>query len=224
MSEEIGETFGALAMIYNVISRLFADPLDESMLAGLQTIDSEENVLLSPEDPDWMEGLRLIAGYCRGDQPKQRIVEATGDHSQLFVGPCHLLAPPWASVYLDRGMMYGPSTLQVADTYRRFGLTVPKPGTEPDDHIVFEMGFVAELNQKLQTAIEAGDDASATETTGALHRFVGDHMSVWLVPFLRRIEEHAETDFYRRLAKITRAVTSLEERFAGQLSAELCQA
>jgi TorA maturation chaperone TorD len=224
MFEESGETFGALAMIYSVISRLFAAPPDESMLGGLQTIDSEENVLLSPEDADWTEGLQLIAGYCRGDQPKQRIVEATGDHSQLFVGPGHLLAPPWASVYLDSGMMYGPSTLQVADTYKGFGLTVPNPGTEPDDHIAFELGFVAALNQKLQTAIEAGDEATATETTGALHRFVGDHMAAWLVPFLSRIEEHAETDFYRGLAKITRALTVLEQRFAGQLSVELCQA
>jgi len=224
MSEEIAGAFGTLAMIYDVISRLFADAFDQGMAENLKFMDEDVNLLLIPDDPDWTEGLGQIASYCSGDDVASKVTKAVGDHSQLFVGPGHLPAPPWASVYLDSGMMYGASTLQVADTYKRFGLTVPSPGTEPDDHIAFELGFVAVLNQKLQAAIEAGDYGNAVEMLQALSGFVNDHMAVWLEPFLSRVEEHAETDFYRGLARVTRALTSLEGRFLSQLTVELAHA
>jgi len=223
MSEEIAGTFGALAMIYDVISRLFANALDQGMAESLEFMDEDVNLLLNPDDPDWTEGLCQIASYCRGNDIA-KVLQAIGDHSQLFVGPGHLPAPPWASVYLDQGMMFGASTLKVADMYKRFGLTVPRPGTEPDDHIAFELGFVAVLNQKLQAAIEAGDHGQAAEMLQALSGFVNDHMAVWLEPFLCRVEEHAETDFYRGLARVTRALTSLERRFLSQLTVELADA
>lgn len=221
MVKEIAGTFGTLAMIHNVISRLYADAIHQNMVEGLQSLDEKENLLLIPDDPDWTEGLGQIAAYCRGHNVEQKVLEATGDHSRLFVGPGHLLAPPWASVYLDTGTMYGPSTLKVADTYKRFGLTVPNPGTEPDDHIAFEMAFVAALYQKVQSEVEAGDFADAAENTEALSKFVNDHLSVWLTPFLSRIEEHAETEFYCGLAKVTRALAALDQRFISHLLSEL---
>ena len=77
------------------------------------------------------------------------------------------------------------------------------------------------LNQKLQAAVEAGDCGDSVEMSQALSSFVNDHMAVWLEPFLSKVEEHAETDFYRGLARVTRALTSLEERFLSQLTLEL---
>lgn len=216
--EDATQTFAALAVICDSMARLFAAPPDKAMVEVLREIDSEDTLCLNSEDPDWGAGLHLVAGYCKREGIEQCVLDATGDHSRLFVGPTHVLAPPWSSVYLDDGRLSGPTAQRVAQLFRQHGLQVPKPGQEPADHISYELEFVGELSRRIQASIQAGDCEAARGTAKTLREFCDDSLLPWLEPFLGRVEEHAETDYYRGLAKITRSLVALELGFVVHLS------
>ncbi|MHC4451504.1 MAG: TorD/DmsD family molecular chaperone, partial [Planctomycetota bacterium] len=61
-------------------------------------------------------------------------------YAKLFLGPFEVLAPPYASHYLERdGGILGPVSLAVADAYAEAGVG---PGTGPrdaPDHIAHEL-------------------------------------------------------------------------------------
>jgi TorA maturation chaperone TorD len=218
---EVSETFAALSAVSALLSRLFAAPPDEEIFRALQDIDSEESTLLNEEDPDWAEGLRLLAEFCRGDAPEQRMLDVIAEHSRLFVGPGHVQAPPWASVHLDTGMLHGPSSQKILAAYRAAGLQPPKPDQEPPDDIAIELDFVAELNKRIAEALVKTDFAAVSQNLSTLRDFLDNYVASWLDPFLKLVEKHAETDFYLGLTKVARAGVALQQAFANRLAAEL---
>lgn len=215
--DEIGETLGLLAAMCRVVGALFARSPDTDTIVSLRDVDAEDNLALNPEDPEWAEGLRLLGGYCCQADLERARLGATGDHSNLFVGPTHVLAPPWSSIYLNERTLFGAATAQVGETYRRFGLQVPNRGQEPEDHIAFELEFVAEMDRRVQSALEREDPVTACEDLAALDDFLVGHVQVWLGRFLSLVEEQAETAFYRGLAKITRSLVAMEAQHVSEL-------
>ncbi len=216
--DEIGETFGLLAAMCRAAGTLFARSPDTSTILSLRNLDGEDSLALAREDPGWAEGLRLLAGYCRQTDVEKAVLDATGDHSTLFVGPTHVLAPPWSSIYLNEGRLFGAATAQVSETYRRFGLQVPNRGQEPEDHIAFELEFVAEMDRRVQRSLERGDVRTAGADLAALDDFLVGHLQVWLGHLLGLVEEKAETAFYGGLAKMTRSLVAMEAQRVAELS------
>lgn len=99
---------------------------------------------------------------------------------------------PFESVYrTDDRTMFGPTTLEVRETYHRWGEAVPDEGKQPDDHIGFELSFVASLL--------ARDDASATAAASA---FLEEHVLTFAPFYLETVKERAQTPFYREVAKV----------------------
>jgi TorA maturation chaperone TorD len=210
---EVAETFVALAAISHAISKLYAAAPDAETLAGLHEMDSEDELLLSPDDPEWAEGLHLLAGYCRGGSRPKKALDAIADHSRLFLGPGHVLAPPWSSVYLDAGALNGPTTRKVAQLYKKYGLQGANPEREPEDHIGCELQFIGQLDRRIAEALADERDEDAYQTACELREFCVDHLRLWLEPFSQAILKNAETDFYRGLAKATKALVALQRQF-----------
>ena len=58
------------------------------------------------------------------------------EYRRLFVGPGHLPAPPWGSVYTDREcVVFGEATLALRAWMRRVGVARPADVRPPEDHI-----------------------------------------------------------------------------------------
>jgi len=218
---DVSDTFAALSAISSLLSGLFAAPPDENMFVTLQDLDSEESVLLNDEDPDWTQGLWLLAGYCRGSDPRQRLLTVIGDHSRLFVGPTHVYAPPWASVHMNIGLLQGPATQEILAAYRSAGLQPLNADQEPPDHIAVELDFVAELDRRIAEATGKGDLGTASQSIAALRGFLGSYVDPWLDRFLDLVEKHAETDFYRGLGRVTRAAVAMQRAFSVGLAPAL---
>lgn len=101
---------------------------------------------------------------------------------------------PFESVYrTDDRTMFGPTTLEVRETYHRWGEAVPEEGRQPDDHIGFELSFVASLL--------ARNDAQAT---AAASSFLEEHLMTFAPLYLETLMERAQTSFYREVANIAR--------------------
>ncbi len=128
------------------------------------------------------------------------------DHAKLFVGPFKLLAPPYGSVYLEGGRkVMGESTLDAERRYRTAGLKLSRQVKEAPDHIAIELEFMYYLIFEEIEAINRSDYQSAMGFLKAQQAFLQDHLGAWTPAFAKKVEENAETDFYRNLAKVLRA-------------------
>lgn len=92
------------------------------------------------------------------------------DAMHLFGTLGRPLAEPHESVWLSREhLLFEEQTLQVRACYRRYGLGLVDQGREPDDHIGFELLFLAELLGLLAGAWEEMAPHERTEPTQPPH-------------------------------------------------------
>ena len=111
--------------------------------------------------------------------------EAEYAFNRLFVGPQPPVAPPYASVYLDREpQLMGASTMQVREFYLSMGLAVPAQGSMPDDHIAFELDSWRSLCALCRQPLEPEVKQSVL---AAKRWLIRDHMGAWVPLFVRRV-------------------------------------
>lgn len=102
--------------------------------------------------------------------------------NRLFVGPRALLAPPFASVYLEpEPQLMGRSTLNVRYLYQMMGLTSPWQNSLPDDHLGLEL----DAYYQLQTVLSQVDSA---ELKALREYFLLGHLNRWLPQFINRVK------------------------------------
>lgn len=129
------------------------------------------------------------------------------EFSRLFLGPFGVLAPPYGSVYLDGGRsLMGQSTADVVDRYKREGLDVAEDFHDAPDHVAAELEFVYFLHLKALQAAEDGRGDAASRYRDKRRQFLMEHLGAWISDLEKRIEENAQTEFFKDL---TRAVTVL---------------
>lgn len=191
--------------------------------------------LLRPPDQDLVDRLADPGLWeqwpLRGDEwtdrgvdlMRQALVDGAGeslddlrrDHQRLLLGPGHVLASPYESVYLsEEHLIFEEQTLSVRRCYARFGLQSPMLNREPDDHIGLELDFLGQLCQLALDGLDAGHDDVVHVVEGAIGDFLREHLLLWVHGFLDRLETGAVTRFHRGLALLTRgAVQQLRTAF-----------
>ena len=104
-----------------------------------------------------------------------------------------LRASPCESVWLDEdGLAMQEPMFEVRRDYARRGLQAPDWRVRPDDHLVFQLQFVAAL-------LEESNGAALAEAA----RFLDDHTLRWLPDFAGRVAQRAATPLYAALAVLT---------------------
>lgn len=141
------------------------------------------------------------AGFCLGST-------ASGWHecnwckleyqfNRLFVGPDTVVAPPYASFYLEaQPRLFGETTLQVRTFYAKHGFLVPGNNSVPDDFLPYELDAALALRHLLRQSLDERVQASYTW-------FVCEHMGAWLPPFgqrVRTVSDQLEAPIYLSLA------------------------
>lgn len=152
-------------------------------------------------DEKLLEKLRnskeLVGEVC--DELKTLVV----DFSRLFVGPFKLLAPPYGSIYLEHSQtIMGDSTIDVRERYRQEGLKIDLK--EAPDHIAIELEFMYFLGFQEIEAIGNSDTKKAKSYLRKQADFLDIHLCKWVPQFTDKIEQGAQTEFYKNLAKITK--------------------
>ena len=135
----------------------------------------------------------------------------TVDYARLFVGPYELLAPPYGSVYLDgERQIMGDSSLEARNKYREAGLDTSTDFRDPPDHITAELEFMYFLIFKEVEAIGNSDIEATLRFIEKQRAFLREHLGAWVFDFAESIEEKAEDDFYKNLARATKAFVKQE--------------
>lgn len=173
-----------------------------------------------PELPVTFNRLQSIISELTEDIPESGIMHMSAgsipdidilkrDHARLFVGPFTPLAPPYGSMYLDKtDHLMTESTMQVQQWYASEGLETGI--SEVPDHLRIELEFMYLLAfRQQQEEIEMQNVGNRSDTTATTYRdkqmrFLEEHLGGWIQAFAQKVNRHAQTDFYRVLASLTK--------------------
>ena len=123
------------------------------------------------------------------------------EYRRLFVGPGHLPAPPWGSVYTDHEcVIFGEATLALRAWMRACGIERTTDERTPEDHIGLMLALLSFL---------------AVERPELVDDFLRDHLLTWAPHYLDTLEEAATHSFYEGLARLTRATLAGIQRERG---------
>lgn len=126
------------------------------------------------------------------------------EYSRLFIGPFHLYAAPYSSIYLDKQVLVmGESTQQAIDFYVKAGLDPSDENKEPPDHISTELEFMYFL--LFQKVVKKEDDSFKMSIS-----FLEKHLCHWVPLFTKRIMESSENIVYLELSKLLDAFIQKE--------------
>jgi TorA maturation chaperone TorD len=123
------------------------------------------------------------------------------DYAQLFVGPFKLLAPPYGSFYLEDGRIMGESTIDVRNWYEKEGLDVVIK--DAPDHIAMELEFMYYLIARQTQATNKGNLQDIQLYQQKQKSFLYVHLARWLPEFAEKVQKNAQTEFYKKLARLT---------------------
>lgn len=225
ITHEWTETLTGEILLFGLLGRVFYSYPDHQERTWLQNLIEEQvfsETPFAPEQPDVIEGLRLLQAWSRDNLDDHAFEDLQDDYTRLFIGPAKVVVPPWESVYFDDArLIFQEQTLKVREWYRRFGLEAEHLHSEPDDHIGLEMAFLVHLAQMGLTELEKGGQTDWEQIFQAQRDFLSKHLLRWGTIFCDDVCDKANTVFYKGVALLARgALTELAHLFQIELIAK----
>lgn len=144
------------------------------------------------------------------------------EYTRLFIGPRHLPAPPYESVYrTPQKLMMQDTTIDVRAFYLRHGFQVVRLNQEPDDAIGAELEFMCALSAESLKAFQEGNQKKLAELLSSQLEFCKVHLRQWVPQFCADIIGNTTSEFWRAIATCTRDFLENEVSELEHLKAEV---
>lgn len=154
-------------------------------------------------------GYELIHEYLRHRNQGTRQAIAV-DYAHTFLGAGHyesITAPPYESVFTsEEHLLMQDARDGALAYYRSENLDLPEDNTTPEDHIGFELQFMATLIERMAAAVDAGDEERIQALARRQRSFFDEHLANWLPAFAQAIDQNCKTNFYHGVACLTRGL------------------
>lgn len=133
------------------------------------------------------------------------------DYTQLFLGPAHIIAKPYGSVWMSgEKTLMQDSTMAVQELYAEGGFEIDEDFRELPDHVAAELEFLYLLIYRENEAQRNGEPETLKAISGLRKRFLGNHLGLWIGPFTAAVRDGARSVFYRELAELTDRFVKME--------------
>lgn len=195
------------AFLYRFLSVAFSYPegeVLEMLEGGLEDLDRSLQALQIGYD---VESLKPVLCDAR-----RRPLDLQGEYNALFA--TSVKAPSWETAYeLDKTGRKAAELADIEGFYRAFGLKLSAP-LEPDS-LGAELEFLSVLLQKKLYARKEGGQEAVEICEDACRKFLTDHLGRWYEVFVRRLEDAAEEEYYRRIGALLKAFLDKETEGIG---------
>ena len=215
-SPELTEVLKAREVAYGLLARLFGEEPDPAFLLELHQRRVFDTFLFAEASDAIQKGAqRVAASLAELETLGEAGFEALrSEYTRLFIGPTRLPAPPWESAYLtEERLLFQESTLEVRRAYRKYGLLPRNFPHEADDHISFELEFMARLCRLAQSE----DEAARGQVLADQAAFMHEHLQRWVPAYARDLEASASTSFYQGAASLLRGFLEADGAFLDRL-------
>ncbi|MCD8199622.1 MAG: molecular chaperone TorD family protein [Coriobacteriaceae bacterium] len=207
LRDEISASCTARIEFYRFLASIFFTELSQEQV---ETVAASRFPI---DDTDIGRGYELIARYMQHRDSGTRQQLAV-DYARVFLGAGSyekLKAPPYESVFTSEvQLLMQEARDDAVKWYRRYGLALPEDNTTPEDHVSFEMQFMALLIERSLECLKAGDEDGFKELACAQRDFFDEHLANWLPRFADAIDQFCKTDFYHGIAALVRGLLQVE--------------
>lgn len=206
------ETNEERQILYSFLAGIFRKEADKTLLESIKKLDygqfdkSEENLIdkgfLLMEQVSGKMGVSMELNLAR-DYAKTFLGAGLGKGQGAYPYESYYTSPDRLLMQEARDKVmfaYGDEMLKRSDNF-----------TEPEDHIAFELEFMAFLCGKTVNALENNNDQDAEKYLQKQKEFFTQHLSLWSDMFCDDVLRVSGEDFYKAAALILKGFIE-EER------------
>ncbi len=134
--------------------------------------------------------------FARPAPVPSSLEEMETEYCRMFVGPGHVEAPPYESVYrgsdinLQKGCVMGPPVAEVIKAYTESGLQLADAFSDLPDHVAVETWFLAFL--EAMAAVDPQGKYAENK-----QQFLSRHIGQWITPFSQAVQRHGKHSWYK---------------------------
>lgn len=202
--QEVTDVLAYRQSVYDLLRRIFLWEMPLELFAELVATakkEPDENELTGPSEAALKNSLREVS--VDNIPATHRDIQI--EYTRLFLGPRHLPAPPYESVYRSpQGLMMQDSTMEVRSLYLKNGFRVARINQEPDDSIGIELEFMCALSRETSDAYLSQDKAKLERLVSTQLEFCELHLSKWVPQFCADIIDNTQFEFWKGVASLTR--------------------
>ena len=208
---EACELLDARAAFYRMLSSLYFTELSEE---GIESISNKGLDGVSFDDEAIDEGFREIADYLSlrdGSTRQELAVDFAG--SILAAGSYEKrCATPYESVFTsESGLLMQDARDDVYRIFCESHLEVEESLRMPEDHLSFELEFMARQSEECSSLAREGKVQEALAALSVQKSFLERHLLNWIDDYCDCLDEVARTGFYKGVSKITRGFVKADE-------------
>ena len=190
------------------LALLHGRELTPELLAALKVLGFPGNLGMascSEQCEQVFAAMREVAATLP-DMPDTTFMDdLAADYAAIYLTGA-LEASPFESFWVsDEHLLCQEAMFELRALYAADGLRVPDWRMRPDDHLVFQLQFLA--RRLVRTTVQS-DVAPAISTQGhwrSLAEFLDRHLLRWLPDFTYRVSLRCDTSFYAALALLSNA-------------------
>lgn len=196
------------ALFFGLLGRaLYANP-SRDWIAPLIEDNLFDSAPFADTQDDVIQSLALLSPWAASISAHlsdTELLDLRADYAQLFIGSNPMRVPPWESVYFsEERLTFQTETQDVHAWFERLGLQINTDYRDPDDHIAFELSFIAYCSELAFQACQDQDSSMFANMLVMQRTFLETHLLRWGIKWADLAYEHARTDFYRGLALMVR--------------------
>jgi TorA maturation chaperone TorD len=195
--------------------------LTPALLAELKRVGFPENLGMVPTDArqrEIFEAMRQVVTALPEAPDAAFMDNLAADFAAIFLTGA-LDVSPFESFWLsDDHLICQEAMFDMRKLYAADGLFVPDWRKRPDDHLVFQLQFLARRLERLATKTAADNALNARDQWRSLAMLLDHHLLRWLPDLASRVSARCDTEFYAALLLLTDAwCKQLRDRIASHL-------
>lgn len=209
------------AAFLNVLARLYYKPLSDEELANIARLNPSDFPLGNAEIEEGLE--EMLAYLRRGGSTLRQDINV--DYTAAFYGISAWegqVATPYESVFRsEEGILMQRETINAYRAYKAEAIRKDPDLGVPDDHLSFEMQFLAMMCERAAACLRAGDVSEAARNIGVQASFLDEHILSWFESMASVANKILEKPFYRGVLKATRGFLALERADLAEMAQAL---
>jgi TorA maturation chaperone TorD len=198
---------------YRMLSRLFLKPLGVSEIETLAATDYVSVAASLGGEGLLAEGFNDMGRALKKRHTGTRQQLAT-DYTMCFDGVEAIngqVAVPYASVFLsEKELLNQEPRHEVYRIYRSEAIQLKSGVDLPEDHLSFELEFLAILSERAVEALRQDNRDEAIRNLELSREFINGHILTWLGLLTERADKILTTRFYRGVLKATQGYLELD--------------
>lgn len=217
--DEVAGSMSERAEFYRLLASLYFKEVSEEFIARLKGLPAE----LSDEAGLLGEGFKELRDYFarRGPDPR---TDLAADYARIFLAAGMFEGDagcPYESIYTsEEKLVMQEARDEVRAVYLAHSVNVNEELRLPEDHLSFELEFLAILSDRAAELAKARDMQGLVENLKTQVGFIDAHLLNWLEKLEERVIELARHRFYPAIMHITEGYLEQDRAFLS----EACEA